>query len=164
MHPTADLDDYPAWRDALALVNRDLAVSGPGLEPLALLDYGENGIYVGLPSWGSQGNSLYPSSEFHEVEDDQPVPTPDETLLMIADAGQESVMEYRWQVWPVCPTHRLGMHPRQDPDAGGRASWWCKGRDAGGHMEAAIGELTALPGADPRSKSERRRQRRARKA
>ncbi|MHA6760497.1 hypothetical protein [Streptacidiphilus sp. PAMC 29251] len=163
MHPTADPDDHPAWRDALVLVNRDLAVSEPGLEPLALLDFAENGIYVGLPSWGSQGNALFPSSDYHEVEADAPAATPDQTLLTIADAGQESVMEYAWRAWPVCPVHLLGMHPRPDPDAGGRASWWCRGRDAAGHVEAAIGELTALPSADPRSKSERRRQRKARK-
>jgi hypothetical protein len=161
MLPMADPDEFPAWRDALAAVNRDLAVSEPGLEPLVLLDGGEyGGTFVGLASWGAQGNALF------VPDPDGPrsrALTPDETLLMIADHGQESVMEYLWRVWPVCPVHRLGLHPRPDPQAGGRASWWCQGRSEG-HAEAAVGALTAPPSADPRSKSERRRQRRAKRA
>ncbi|MEU8677164.1 hypothetical protein [Streptomyces sp. NPDC048560] len=60
--------EYPLWDRALALLNRDLAVTLPGREPLRLLalpsddaDEPEN-VYVALANGEWHGNCLYPDS------------------------------------------------------------------------------------------------------
>ena len=56
-------------------------------------------------------------------------------LIAVADHVQEGVMEFDWQVWPVCPAHRLGLHPGAD---GGTAVWQCS---LGPHAVAPVGGL-----------------------
>ncbi|SEL08633.1 hypothetical protein [Streptacidiphilus jiangxiensis] len=125
METLTDRDFYPDWHDALDLLNRDLAASEPGVEPFALL-LNEYGVYVGFPSWGAQGNAL-PEQ-------------PEAGLHQIADAAQESAMEFLWRTWPVCPEHGLGVHPRSE---GEQVLWWCAGRGVGEGHGTPVGTFEA---------------------
>ncbi|TQJ57735.1 hypothetical protein FBY34_5605 [Streptomyces sp. SLBN-115] len=60
---------------------------------------------------------------------------------MLWRVGQQSLLEWIWQVWPVCPRHDLGVH---SSERGGAAVWWCAG--GGGHMLAPVGELARALG------------------
>ncbi|BBC36599.1 uncharacterized protein SGFS_078930 [Streptomyces graminofaciens] len=129
--------EYPMWDRALALLNRDLAVTLPEQEPLQLLalpsgdaDEPEN-VYVALANGEWHGNYLDPDSP-----DD-----PASALAIVADAAQETLTELLWQAWPVCAEHGLGMHPR---DTDGQLAWWCAGerlRPGPAHIRAAVGAL-----------------------
>jgi hypothetical protein len=120
-----DRDFYPGWHDALVLLNRDLAATEPGTEPFALL-LDEYGVFVGFPSWGAQGS-----------------PLPDESgLPEVADAAQESAMEYLWRTWPVCPAHGLGVHVRLREEDG-VTLWWCAGRVTADAHGIPVGTLEA---------------------
>ncbi|ALO10103.1 hypothetical protein AQF52_4509 [Streptomyces venezuelae] len=130
--------EYPLWGEALALVNRDLAVTLPDQEPLRLQglpsrDGGED-IYVALANGEWQGNCLDPSTS------DDPV----SAVEAVADAAQETVVELLWQAWPVCGEHGIGMHPHS---ADGQIGWWCSGgrtpREPA-HVPAAVGALDSL--------------------
>lgn len=149
--------EYLLWDQALALLNRDLAVTLPEREPLRLLalpsddaDEPEN-VYVALANGEWHGNCLYPDSA-----DD-----PASALASVADAAQETVTERLWQAWPLCVEHDLGMHPR---DADGQLSWWCAGerlRRGPAHVRAAVGELdTLVRPPRPRRKASRAKGRR----
>jgi hypothetical protein len=143
--------EYPMWDRALALLNRDLAVTLPEQEPLQLLalppydaDEPEN-VYVALANGEWHGNYLYPDSA-----DD-----PASALAIVADAAQETVTERLWQAWPLCTEHGLGMHPR-DEDA--QLSWWCAGerlRRGPAHIRAAVGALDTF--VRPRRPNRKRR-------
>ncbi|WP_198545830.1 hypothetical protein [Actinacidiphila yeochonensis] len=132
--------EYPLWDGALALLNRDLAVTIPEQEPLRLLalrpwgaDEPED-VYVALANGEWHGNNLQPGSA-----DD-----PAYALSAVADAAQDTVMERLWRVWPLCAEHGLGMHPQ---DADGRIVWWCAGersRRGPAHVRAAVGALDTL--------------------
>ncbi|MCX5195156.1 hypothetical protein OOK31_14810 [Streptomyces sp. NBC_00249] len=136
--------EYPVWEAALALLNRDLAVTLPGQEPLRLLavppcdedtdEAGTESVHVALANGEWHGNSLYPNAA-----DD-----PDRALAAVADAAQETVTERLWQAWPLCAEHDLGMHPRE---ADGQLVWWCAGAPARrepAHVRAAVGALDTL--------------------
>ncbi|MGW3558906.1 hypothetical protein ACWDNT_16285 [Streptomyces sp. NPDC000963] len=141
--------EYPVWDRALALLNRDLAVTLPRLEPLRLLalppydaDEPEN-VHVAMANGEWHGNDLDPNSQ----------DSPASALASVADAAQETVTELLWQAWPLCPDHGLGMHPREDAE--GRLSWWCAGersRRGPAHIHAAVGALDAS-GASIRTRS-----------
>ena len=131
--------EHPVWDEALAAVNRDLAVTLPEQRPLCLLAW--------LP-WGeSEPEQIQVALAKGEWHGD---PLPDEprtaadALADVAEAAQDTVTELLWQAWPVCPEHNLGMHVRK---VSGRASWWCAGSAAPrdpAHVHAAIGELDTL--------------------
>jgi len=131
--------EYPVWDQALALLNRDLAVTLPGQEPLQLLalppyDADEpEYVHVALANGEWHGNPLAPHSQ----------DSPAAALASVADAAQETVVERLWQAWPLCPEHGLGMHPREDAEE--RLSWWCAGGSRRGpaHVHAAVGALDA---------------------
>ncbi|MFF7443911.1 hypothetical protein [Streptomyces sp. NPDC008122] len=134
------LGAYPLWDEALALVNRDLAVTLPDQEPLCLAGHPSHTedeaeyVHVALANGESQGNSLDPDS----------AGDPAHALWAVTDAAQETVTELLWQAWPLCGEHDLGMHPRE---ADGRLSWWCAGGRGPGepaHVRAAVGGLDAL--------------------
>lgn len=55
-------------------------------------------------------------------------------LLAVAGDVQDAIMGSLMTVWPVCPDHDLGGHPREHD---GQAVWWCNGD--GGHVIAPIG-------------------------
>ncbi|KRD19140.1 MULTISPECIES: hypothetical protein [unclassified Streptomyces] len=133
--------EYPLWEQALALVNRDLRVTLPRLEPLQLLalpsyDAGEpENVYVAMANGEWHGNPLHPNSQDSLAS----------AVASVADAAQETVVELLWQAWPLCPEHGLGMHPTEDAEE--RLSWWCAGeRPRGGsaHTHGAVGALDAL--------------------
>lgn len=132
--------EHPAWDEALALLNRDLAATLPEQGPLRLLalpPFGADGpehVHVALDNGEWHGNALWPESAEH----------PAAALANVADAAQETVTERLWQAWPLCPEHDLGMHPRE---ADGQLSWWCAGdrrRRGPAHIRAAVGELDTL--------------------
>ncbi|KIZ16426.1 hypothetical protein [Streptomyces natalensis] len=134
------LGEYPLWDEALALVNRDLAVTLPDqglLQLLGLPSYDEDVaeyVYVALANGEWHGNVVDPHSA------DNPLLA----LTAITDAAQETVTECLWQTWPVCDEHDLGMHPRE---AAGQLSWWCAGGNIPsepGHIRAAVGGLASL--------------------
>jgi hypothetical protein len=56
-------------------------------------------------------------------------------LLAVADDVQDAVMGSLMIVWPVCPDHNFGGHPRE---SGSQAVWWCNGGGSG-HVIAPIG-------------------------
>lgn len=136
------LGEYPLWDEALALVNRDLAVTLPDQGHLQLLglpsfseDEGEaEGVCVATANGEWHGDALDPDSA------DNPVLA----LTALTDAAQETVTECLWQAWPLCGEHNLGMHPRE---ADGQLSWWCAGgpnRRGPAHIRAAVGGLDSL--------------------
>lgn len=121
--------EHPGLEAALARVNRDLAVTRPELGPLVLqvteLGEGTRQFEVamadgcrhgGLPGWIPAGR----------------------LLAELAEAAQETVVECRWEVWPLCPAHGIGLHAA-DPGV-----WRCAAD--GGHRVAPVGGLSA-PGA-----------------
>ncbi|WP_435197503.1 hypothetical protein [Streptomyces sioyaensis] len=129
--------EYPLWDEALALVNRDLAVTLPDqgrLQLLGLPSYDEGVaeyVCVALANGEWHGNVLDPDSA------DDPVLA----LAALTDAAQETVAECLWQAWPLCGEHDRGMHPRE---ANGKLSWWCAGANTPGepaHIRAAVGGL-----------------------
>ncbi|MGX1851594.1 hypothetical protein OIU91_39160 [Streptomyces sp. NBC_01456] len=131
------LGEYPLWDRALALVNRDLALTLPdqgSLQLLGLPSYDEDVaeyVCVALANGEWHGNVVDPDSA------DNPVLA----LAAITDAAQETVAECLWQAWPVCDQHDRGMHPRESD---GQLSWWCAGRNSPcepAHIRAAVGGL-----------------------
>ncbi|MFI2205337.1 hypothetical protein ACH47Z_32060 [Streptomyces sp. NPDC020192] len=131
------IGEYPLWDEALAALNRDLAATVPDQRPLCLIAYPESGdldeqVYVALSNGEAHGSSLMSGKSAAEA------------VMAVADAGQDTVTERLWRVWPVCTVHDLGMHPR---DVDGTPSWWCAGGPRKGdpaHIRAAIGELDTV--------------------
>src|SRR3954451_4430580 len=125
--------EYPLWDEALAILNRDLAVTLPEQGPLRLVaqpsyEAGEpENVYVALANGEWHGTYLYPKSA-EDLAD---------AVAIVAEAAQETVAERLWQAWPVCAAHNLGMHPR---DVEGRLSWGCAGQLGRGpaHVRAAV--------------------------
>ncbi|MFE9659534.1 hypothetical protein [Streptomyces sp. NPDC005955] len=172
---------WPELEAALAVVNRDLTATLPGQEALVLMvdppwpppqpGGGDRGqVYVAMPDGRWHGNAV---NEDDPEEGDPPGPDDAAAVLTaVADAAQSTVMELRWQVWPICPEHGIGMHPRPAgttddwyPGAtdaeGGPPVWWCRGgRGTDCHDVSPVGELAAtLSGRERRAlrRSERRR-------
>ncbi|SNX88609.1 hypothetical protein SAMN06272735_9080 [Streptomyces sp. TLI_55] len=117
-------------RAALRIVARDLPTRGIEGEPEIeiLEDCFPVGAGVRLAggerlSWGGP---VLPNMCDH----------PTMTLTSLAVLIQESLLEWTWQVWPVCPRHDLGVH---GSERDGAAVWWCPGE--GGHVLAPVGEL-----------------------
>ncbi|WBO67816.1 hypothetical protein [Streptomyces camelliae] len=139
---------HPLRDEALAAVNRDLAVTVPGLPALRLIvcpdaDDLDEQVYVALSDGEAHGTCLIPAEWAGEA------------MTAVADAAQETVTERLWRAWPVCTVHDLGMHAR---DVDGTPSWWCAGGSRKGdpaHIRAAIGDLDTLH--PPRRPNRRRR-------
>jgi hypothetical protein len=163
--------ERPRFEAALAVVNRDLVAALPDEPPLVLMlcpasgeDDGPDGVHVALSDGRWQGNAVHPQGPEMSEE-------PDDTLTVlgrVADAAQEVVTVLLRRVWPVCPYHGTGTHPRpagttsdwcrDAGDEGGSLVWWCGGHQSGDcHDLAQVGELAAaLPGRQRRAA--RRRQ------
>lgn len=123
-------------RAALRIVARDLAARGFEDEPeIELLeDWFPAGAGVRLAdgerlNWGGH---ILPSM----------CKDPTTALTSLAIMIQESLLEWTWQVWPVCVRHDLGVH---GSERDGEAVWWCAGD--GGHVLAPVGELSRGLGA-----------------
>ncbi|WP_127354862.1 hypothetical protein [Actinacidiphila soli] len=122
-------------RAALRIIARDLPTRGIQGEPEieVLEDWFPVGAGVRLAdgerlNWGGH---ILPS-----MCDD-----PTMALTSLAIMIQESLLEWTWRVWPVCPRHDLGVH---GSEWNGAAVWWCAGD--GGHMLAPVGELSRALG------------------
>ncbi|MFF7382446.1 hypothetical protein [Streptomyces griseoluteus] len=131
-----DLTDRPELAAALDAVNRDLAATLPEAAPMRLLWTPSDD--EDLPD---QYHAALPDGRWHgDVQD------PD--AAGVAKAAQETVQAVLWQVWPVCPEHRTGVHA--GTGAGERAVWRC--RVGEGHELCSLGELTqTLPGKQRRA-------------
>ncbi|MFE5143583.1 hypothetical protein ACFRDV_39105 [Streptomyces fagopyri] len=122
-------------RAALRIVARDLATRGIEGEPEieVLEDWFPVGAGVRLADGGrlNWGGCILPG-----MCDD-----PTTALASLAVMIQESLLEWTWRVWPVCPRHDLGVHGSEHD---GTAVWWCAGD--GGHVLAPVGELSRVLG------------------
>ncbi|MFG3043954.1 hypothetical protein ACGFZR_03355 [Streptomyces sp. NPDC048241] len=134
-HPV-DLAGRPDLRAAFDAVNRDLAATLPEAGPMRLTctpSSDENvpdAYHVALCDGRWHGSVTDPAA------------------TDIAEAAQETVQAVLWQVWPVCPEHRIGVHSGFGADE--RDVWWC--RVGSGHELCEVGELAqTLPGKQRRA-------------
>ncbi|MFF7964800.1 hypothetical protein ACFZC3_05485 [Streptomyces sp. NPDC007903] len=135
----------PDLEAALDAVNRDLAATLPEAGPMGLMCTPSDD--EDLPD---QYHAALPDGRWHGS-------VTDPAGSGIAEAAQETVLAVLWQVWPVCPEHRTGVHAGTGADE--RAVWWC--RIGGGHELCEVGELAqTLPGKERRAlrRKERRRE------
>ncbi|WP_244173782.1 hypothetical protein [Streptomyces recifensis] len=143
-HPV-DLTARPDLAAALDAVNRDLAATLPEAGPMRLMCTPSDD--EDLPD---QFHAALPDDRRHGSVQD-----PD--AARVAEAAQETVYAVLWQVWPVCPEHRTGVHA--DAGANERAVWRCRAGE--GHELCEVGELAqTLPGRQRRAlrRKERRRE------
>ncbi|MFJ3659090.1 hypothetical protein ACIPPM_01330 [Streptomyces sp. NPDC090119] len=136
----------PGLEAALDAVNRDLAATLPEAGPMRLLWTPSDDEDI-----PDQYHAALPDGRWHGYTT-HPDPAAD-----IAEAAQETVQAVLWQVWPVCPEHRTGVHSALGAD--GRDVWWC--RVGEGHELCEVGELAqTLPGKQRRAlrRKERRRE------
>jgi hypothetical protein len=154
------------------VVNRDLKAALPGQDALILMlgpswepapqgAIDRDQIYVAMPDGRWHGNAVN-ASDLGEGSPSEPDDAAT-VLTVVADAAQETIMELLWQVWPICPAHKIGMHPRPagttedwyqgETDSAGPPVWWCRGSwDATGHDVCLVGELAStLPGKQRRA-------------
>ena len=122
-------------RAALRIVARDLPTRGIEGEPEieVLGDWYPVGAGVRL----AEGERLNWGGHILPGMCDDPTMA----LTSLAIMVQESLLEWTWQVWPVCPRHDLGVH---GSERDGTAVWWCAGD--GGHVLAPVGELSRALG------------------
>lgn len=174
---------WPKLEAALAVVNRDVLATLPDQDALILMTTSPRDptwdpalrdetepeqVYVAMPDGRWQGNAV----NRYDPEPGDPREPDDATtvLAVVADAAQETLMELRWQVWPLCREHKLGMHARppgttadcdeDEPLSDGPPVWWCRGGRDGHHDVCPVGGLTsALPGKERRAlrRKERRK-------
>ena len=170
-HRRAEPGEFPRLGAALDTVNRDFAAAFPDQEPLVLMVWGgdediDEQVYVALSDGTSHGNGI---SEPDTDAADR-IALDRIALDLVAEAAQETVIERLWQVWPVCPFHKIGTHPRPEgttadweygESRGMRVVWWCRGHHGGDcHDLASVGELAgALPGRQRREIRRRERKR-----
>ncbi|MFF8478668.1 hypothetical protein [Streptomyces sp. NPDC015414] len=122
-------------RAALRIVARDLPTRGIEGEPeIELL---EDWFPVGAGVRLADGERLNWGGPILPNMCDDPAMA----LASLAILIQESLLEWTWQVWPVCPRHDLGVHGLERD---GAAVWWCAGD--GGHILAPVGELARALG------------------
>ncbi|MEU6539743.1 hypothetical protein [Streptomyces sp. NPDC047000] len=176
---------WPKLEAALTVVNRDIRATLPDQDALVLMSTWDPSwdpalrdatepeqVYVAMPDGRWQGNAV---NRYDPEPDDPREPDDEETVLaLVAEAAQETLMELRWQVWPVCREHRLGMYARPpgttadwyrgEPHAAGPPVWWCRGGRDGPHDVRPVGELaSALPGKERRELRRRERRERGRR-
>ncbi|MFF9394251.1 hypothetical protein [Streptomyces griseoluteus] len=143
-HPV-DLTARPDLAAALDAVNRDLAATLPEAGPMRLMCTPSDDEDI-----LDQFHAALPDDRRHGSVQGPDAPG-------VAEAAQETVQAVLWQVWPVCPEHRTGVHA--DVGANQRAVWWCRAGE--GHELCEVGELAqTLPGRQRRAlrRKERRRE------
>ncbi|GAA2307971.1 hypothetical protein GCM10010149_67490 [Nonomuraea roseoviolacea subsp. roseoviolacea] len=118
---------WATLENALEVVERDVRTRGiTGALRLIEHDWGNGGCAWVEFRGGYHGNGIDPMWGSN----------PQEALMEIADATQETIMELIWKVWPVCATHNRGLHAGFER---GMAVWRCTGD--GTHIVARVGEL-----------------------
>ncbi|WP_133917896.1 hypothetical protein [Streptomyces sp. NBC_00582] len=122
-------------RAALRIVARDLLTRGIEGEPE--IEILEDWFPVGAGVRLADGERLNWGGPVLPSMCDDPATALTSLTIMI----QESLLEWTWQVWPVCPRHHLGVH---GSERDGAAVWWCAGD--GGHILAPVGELARALG------------------
>jgi hypothetical protein len=131
--------EEPGWlaalEEAMSMVNADMRASElPGTGRLVVDQDPDCPPRAWVETWDGyrgSGGGIFPGSGSDPLS----------ALVAVADDAQDAVMESVWEAWPVCPAHRLGVHPGERD---GAAAWWCKG--GGGHVAAAIGGWDAGSG------------------
>ncbi|MGW3338142.1 hypothetical protein ACWDCL_11750 [Streptomyces sp. NPDC001009] len=96
--PAARPAARPDLEAAMEAVNRDLAATLPEAGPMRLLCTPSDDEDV-----PDQYHAALPDGRRHDG-------VTDPVAADIADAAQETVQAVLWQVWPVCPEHRGGVH------------------------------------------------------
>jgi hypothetical protein len=115
--------------DALAAVRADMrATDLAGPVRLAFEDKGDS--YLRNVFADFRGSFSYTGGVSPDDARDQM-----RALLAVADDVQDAIMGSLMTVWPVCPDHDLGGHPREHDS---KAVWWCNGGGSG-HVIAPIG-------------------------
>jgi hypothetical protein len=127
--PGFDLE--PGWlttlEEALEAVTADMQATGlPGPVRLVAREW-PSPSRLFLEYRGGYGSS----SGIAPADGSSPI----RALATVANEVQDAVMESSWEAWPVCPSHRLGVHAQERDEV---AVWWCNGD--GGHVVAAIGK------------------------
>jgi hypothetical protein len=115
--------------DALDAVRADLRASGlAGPVGLAFVDDGNidlRNVFADFRGSFSYTSGISASDARDRVS----------ALLAVAEDVQDAIMGSLMTVWPVCPEHGLGGHPREHDS---QAVWWCNG-GGDGHVIAPIG-------------------------
>lgn len=127
-------------RAALRVIARDLPMRGIEGEPE--IEILEDWFPVGAGVRLADGEQLNWGGHILPGACDDPT----EALTSLAIMIQESLLEWTWRVWPVCPRHDLGVH---GAERDGAAVWWCAGD--GGHTLAPVGELSRALGSPRRT-------------
>jgi hypothetical protein len=122
-------------RAALRVIARDLPTRGIEGEPE--IEILEDCFPVGAGVRLANGDRLNWGGPILPGMCDDPTTALTSLAIMI----QESLLEWTWRVWPVCPRHDLGVH---GSERDGTAVWWCVGD--GGHVLAPVGELSRALG------------------
>ncbi|NEC92311.1 hypothetical protein G3I71_42605 [Streptomyces sp. SID12501] len=122
-------------RAALQVVARDLPTRGIEGEPE--IEILEDCFPVGAGVRLADGERLNWGGPILPNMCDDPTMALTSLAIMI----QESLLEWTWQVWPVCPRHDLGVHGSERER---EVVWWCAGD--GGHILAPVGELARALG------------------
>ena len=125
--PDAVVRELAGLEQALQIVSADLRATGlTGPARLVVNDGGEpSHAFVQFGGTFGHGNGIAPGNGGNLRA----------ALLSVADDLQDAVMHSLSTVWPVCPIHQRGAHPRE---TSGEPVWWCTGGDAG-HVIADIG-------------------------
>jgi hypothetical protein len=115
--------------EALAAVKADMGATGlAGQVRLAFEDEGDSylrNVFADFRGSFSHTGGVSPSDARDRMR----------ALLAVADDVQDAIMGSLMAVWPVCPDHDLGGHPREHDS---EAVWWCNGGGSG-HAIAPIG-------------------------
>jgi hypothetical protein len=136
----AEFNRLARLEQALQIVSADLRATGlTGPARLVVNDSGEpSDAFVEFGGSFGHGNGIAPGNGGNLRD----------ALLSVADDLQDAVMDSLLTVWPVCPSHQLGAHPRE---TSGEPVWWCNGGDDGhvrdlhaGHSPSTAG-ITWLP-------------------
>jgi hypothetical protein len=110
---------------AFSIIARDMrATNLSGEARIVIIDDNRARIEYG-GSWGD-GKAIAPE-EAVDLES---------ALVAVADHLQGAIADADFKIWPVCPDHGLGLHPKQ---VGVEAVWWCNA--ASGHVSSAMGHL-----------------------
>jgi hypothetical protein len=114
---------------ALEAVKADMQVTGLA-GPVRLTFVEAPGSYLRNTFADFRGSFSYTGGIAPSKGRDRP-----SALLAVADDVQDAIMGSIMSVWPVCPDHGLGAHPREFDN---QAVWWCNAPGSG-HIIAPIG-------------------------
>jgi hypothetical protein len=119
-----NLDVLAAVESAVALVVRDVHRTTTWRPNVTLSDLDGGALAVTVEGHTRGATTADPMDE-------------QEIIQEIADDIQEDLCESHLEVWPICPSHRVGLHAKALHET---TVWWCQ---LGVHRVATIGDLGA---------------------